>query len=52
MDAEVSARIGAQYSERAPHRITRRNGYCAPDRDTRVGTMDLHISKIREGSYC
>ena len=51
MDAEVSSRIGAEYGERSPERVTQRNGYQSRARDTRVGTMDLHIPKLREGSY-
>ena len=51
MDAEVSAQIGAQHGERSPERVTHRNGYRSRDWDTRVGTMELRIPKIREGSY-
>ena len=51
MDAEVSAQIGAQHGERNPDRITHRNGYRNRDWDTRVGTMELRIPKVREGSY-
>ena len=51
MDAEVSARIGAGYGERSPERVTHRNGYRSRPWDTRVGTMDLRIPKLREGSY-
>ena len=51
MDAEVSAQIGGEYGERTPDRITHRKGYRARAWDTRVGTMDLPIPKIREGSY-
>ena len=51
MDAEVSAQIGAQHSERNPDRLTYRNGYRSRDWDTRVGTMELRIPKVREGSY-
>ena len=47
MDAEVSAQIGAEHSERSPERVTYRNRTW----DTRVGTMELHIPKLREGSY-
>ena len=50
-DAEVSGQIGAQHSERNPERLTHRNGYRSLDRDTRVGTMELRIPKVREGSY-
>ena len=51
MDAEVSAQIGAEHGERSPDRLTYRNGYRGRDWDTRVGTMELRIPKIREGSY-
>ena len=51
MDAKVSSRIGAEYGERSPERVTQRNGYRSRAWDTRVGTMELHIPKLREGSY-
>ncbi len=51
MEAEVSAQIGAEHGERNPERVTHRNGYRRRDWDTRVGTMELRIPKIREGSY-
>ena len=51
MDAEVSSRIGAEYGERSPERVTQRNGYRSRAWATRVGTMELHIPKLREGSY-
>ncbi len=51
MDAEVSSRIGAEYGERSPERVTQRNGYRSRAWDTRVGTMELHIPKLRDGSY-
>ena len=51
MDAEVSARIGAGHGERSPDRLTHRNGYRSRAWDTRVGTMDLRIPKLRDGSY-
>ena len=41
MDAEVSSRIGAEYGERCPERVTQRNGYRSRAWDTRV----LSISK-------
>ena len=49
MDAEVSARIGAEHGERNPDRLTHRNGYRSRTWDTRVGTMELRIPKLREG---
>ena len=51
MEAEVSSRIGAGYGERSPERVTHRNGYRSRAWDTRVGTMELQIPKLREGSY-
>ena len=51
MDAEVSAQIGAEYAERSPSRVTHRNGYRARQWDTRVGSLELGIPKLREGSY-
>lgn len=51
MDAEVSAQIGAQHGARNPDRITHRNGYRSRDWDTRAGTMELRIPKVRDGSY-
>ena len=51
MDAEVSAQIGAEHGQRTPTRATHRNGYRDRDWDTRVGTIDLQIPRVREGSY-
>jgi hypothetical protein len=51
MDAEVSAQIGAEHGQRSPARITHRNGYRARDWDTRVGTIELDVPRVREGSY-
>ena len=50
-DAEVTAKIGAERGERSPDRMMCRNGYFSRQWDTRVGTMELRISKLREGSY-
>ncbi len=51
MEAEVEAMTGAERGERSPERITHRNGYRDRPWDTRVGTLDLRIPKVREGSY-
>ena len=51
MDAEVMGKTGAPYGERTPERLTQRNGYRLRPWDTRVGTLDLRIPKLREGSY-
>jgi len=51
MEAEVTEKTGAAYGERTPERVTQRNGYRARPWDTRVGTLELRIPKVREGSY-
>ena len=50
MDTEVSAKAGAGYGERSPDRVTQRNGYRNRSWDTRVGTMELRIPKLRDGA--
>ena len=51
MDAEVSAQIGATHGQRTPDRLTYRNGYRPREWDTRVGTIELAIPRLRQGSY-
>ena len=51
MDHEVSAQVGVGYGERSEMRTTRRNGYRPRRWDTRVGSIDLQIPKLRQGSY-
>ena len=51
MEAEVSAQIGAGRYERTEERTTQRNGYRHRLWDTRVGTLELAIPKLRAGSY-
>ena len=51
MDAEVTEQVGAGYGERSEARLTRRNGYRARRWDTRAGSIDLQIPKLRQGSY-
>lgn len=51
MDADVSERIGATLHERTPDRTDYRNGYRPRRWDTRAGTIDLRIPKLRQGSY-
>lgn len=51
MEAEVSAQIGAGHYEHTNERTTQRNGYRARPWDTRLGTLDLAIPKLRTGSY-
>ena len=51
MDGEASVKAGVGYGERSPDRVTQRNGYRNWNWDTRVGTMELRIPKLRDGSY-
>ena len=51
MEAEVAEQAGAAYGERSPERITRRNGYRPRRWDTRAGSIELQIPKLRQGSY-
>jgi transposase-like protein len=51
MSAEVDALCGAGLGERSPERTNRRNGYRGRRLDTRVGTIELAIPKLRAGSY-
>jgi len=51
MEAEVSAEIGAEPYERAAERTTQRNGYRERRWDTRLGTLNLQVPKVREGGY-
>jgi putative transposase len=52
MSAEADALCGASYRERNEQRSNRRNGYRHRDFDTRAGTIDVAIPKLRSGSYC
>ncbi len=51
MGAEAEALCGAPYGERSPERVNRRNGYREREWDTRVGSIELAVPKLREGSY-
>ena len=51
MDAEVETICGAGYGEVSPERVNSRNGYRAREWDTRAGTVELAIPKLRHGSY-
>ncbi len=51
MGADADALCGADYGERSPERVNQRNGYRARGWDTRTGTIELEIPKLREGSY-
>jgi putative transposase len=51
MDADVEARCNAGYGEVTPDRVNSRNGYRQREWDTRAGTIELAIPKLRAGSY-
>jgi putative transposase len=51
MGAEVDALCGAGYGERDPERVNSRNGYRPRDWDTRAGSIELAIPRLRQGSY-
>jgi len=51
MSVEADALCGAAYGERTPERITKRNGYRSRRWDTRAGTIELEIPKLRAGTY-
>jgi transposase-like protein len=51
MSAEADAVCGAEYGERSPERVNIGNGYRPREFDTRAGTLDIAIPKLRAGSY-
>jgi putative transposase len=51
MELEVESRTGAAHGERSPDRTNHRNGYRDRSWETRAGTVELRIPKLRKGSY-
>ena len=51
MEADVEGLIGAGRHERTGERLNRRNGFRDRSFDTRLGTLQLRIPKLRQGSY-
>jgi putative transposase len=51
MEMEVEEHVGASRHERSPGRTGRRNGYRERSWDTRVGTVDLKVPRVRDSSY-
>ncbi len=51
MEAEVNAQAGAAYGQRSSDRVSQRNGYRERRWDTRAGTLELAIPRLRTGSY-
>jgi putative transposase len=51
LSAEADAVCGAEWGQPSPERTNRRNGYRHRDLDTRVGTIDVAVPKLRSGTY-
>src|ERR671938_27008 len=51
MSAQADQLCGAGYGERSAERTNQRNGYRAREWDTRAGTVELAVPKLRHGSY-
>ncbi len=51
MEMEVGAATGADYGEKSRERRVQRNGYRERDWETRAGTVELRIPRLRKGSY-
>jgi putative transposase len=51
MELEVTQHVGAERHARTPERTGQRNGYRERRWDTRVGTIDLRVPRVRDGGY-
>ncbi len=51
LSADADAVVGAEYGRPTPGRTSQRNGYRHRDLNTRVGTIDVAIPKLRKGTY-
>ena len=51
LSADADAVAGAEYGRPSPDRSVQRNGYRHRDLDTRVGTIDVAVPKLRSGTY-
>lgn len=51
MELEVEQHLGAGRHERTPERTGQRNGYRERQWDTRAGSIDLHVPRVRDGGF-
>jgi transposase-like protein len=51
MELEVAQHLGAERYQRSPERQGERNGYRDRQWDTRVGTLELRVPRVRDGSF-
>jgi putative transposase len=51
LSADADAVVGAEYGRPSPGRTAQRNGYRHRDLDTRVGTIEVAVPKLRKGTY-
>jgi putative transposase len=51
LSADADAVCGAEYGAVSPERVNSRNGYRHRELDTRIGTIDVAVPKLRSGSY-
>ena len=51
MELEVGGLTGAAWGEKSPDRLVQRNGYRDRSWETRAGTVELRIPRLRRGSY-
>src|SRR3989440_8135096 len=51
MELEVAQHLGAERYQRSPDRQGERNGYRDRTWDTRVGTLELRVPRVRDGSF-
>lgn len=51
LSADADQVVGAEYGVPSPGRVSQRNGYRTRPLDTRLGTIDVHVPKLRSGTY-
>ena len=51
MELEITQHVGAERHERTPERTGQRNGYRERTWDTRVGSLELRVPRVRDGSF-